>query len=615
MNADGTTTLTSDFRKNGLARQVPDAFLADGEWRLPPDPDPESARIALRLFPGLITKEPELLAASRLSAADFTPIDFATAWWQALREEERDEWRVRMARVHAAALRYVDRKGAHIPITPHVWQVHDAAYSTMRLEAGEGAYLGWEMGLGKTLGAALVMDAWDVNYALIACPNNAKLDPWVLDAAQFLPWMEFVVVGNDRKARDRALDEARERMDALQPTAIVCHYAALPIIEKKHGPRTVSGWKPLGRFDLKIGDEAHTLLNRKAQFTASFRRMPAVGTLFLSGSVMSGRPEDLFVPWQIMQPKVYRSQHRDWNRPYMESVEDDYGHEIIVGPKLHRLGKFRELLGRSLIVRLAKDYLDVPEATYRDRLLDMHPEQERVYRELADDLMSELPDGDIAYATDGAPLRSALRQVTAGVPNKPCETCNGQRVYVERGGFGPQTVGMEPQAGRRHVCPSCGGSNDDGMISSKHDALMEDIQNAGDSQVLVFAWHKEAVREVQRRCLDAGIPCGLVNGDVPNAAREREIDLFKRGGYRVLAATIKTLSMAANLQNASVVCMIEESDDPVNNEQAIGRVVRQGQRQHATVLRYRIRHSVDDLSVEANYLSKSELRRLILGAR
>ncbi len=153
----------------------------------------------------------------------------------------------------------------------------------------------------------------------------------------------------------------------------------------------------------------------------------------------------------------------------------------------------------------------------------------------------------------------------------------------------------------------------EGLISAKIDAVMEDIVAAGDSQVLTFAWHKRVTAEIVRRCLAANIPCGLVNGDVTGRERERVIELFKAGGYRVLVATIATLSTAANLQNAGVVQMVELSDDPVDNEQAIGRAVRQGQPCHVAVITYGIRDSVDDLDVASNAMAKAELRAQVLG--
>lgn len=582
--------LTSDYRKSALARAVPGAFFQDNAWWLADHNgvDPEGARVALKLLPALHAKEPELVAAARLSAVDHTPIDLATARWRELYPQGRraldDPWR---RAAHNAALEGIE---------PHEFQRIDADYAIANLNAGKGAYLGWMMGLGKTLGACMIVDGWDANFVFVACPNSAKMKPWAKELARFCPWLKVFVVGNTPASRKAALDGAHARMQAGVPTALICHYQAIPLIEGANK----RGWLRFGQWDLIICDEAHLLLNRTAKFTAAVRRLQRAGILFLSGSVMSGAAEKLFVPWQIAQPKRYRSQWRDWNDRFMESMTDDYGARKIIGPALHRLPEFRAELGEILTVRLAKDYLDVPEANRVDRDLAMHPEQRRIYHQVADELFAELPDGGVIATIDGAPLRSALRRVTAGV-GKPCACCNGIGRDADMDG---QDTGR---------CVLCDGVGHGGLLSAKHDAAMEDIVNAGDSQIVMFGWHKKTVRELHRRCLAAGISCGVIDGDVSNAERERIIDLFERGGYRVLAATIATLGTAANLQMASVVGMLEESDDPVDNEQAIGRVVRQGQRAHATVYRYRIADSVDDLSVSSNACSKSELRSLLLG--
>lgn len=549
------TKLTDDYRKTSLARSVPDSYFADNAWWLPPDPDPESARKAIKLFPALMLSEPELVVRARLSSVDHTPIDFAMPAWKD-RPRAADPWR------------RVDERCAALDIEPHLFQRVYAQYAIDGLNAGKGGYLGHEMGLGKTLEACMVIDGWDANFIFIACPNNAKQDPWVQHLERFCPWIKPVVVGNTAAARKSALDEAHARLEAGEPTALICHYQAIPIIEGANK----RGWLRFGQWDLLISDEAHLYKNRKAKFTSACRRLKAVGRLDLSGSVMSGAAEDLFVPYQMHMPKRYRSQWRDWNDRFLEVVKDDYGQNQIIGPLPHRLPEFRAELGEILTVARARDWLPgVPEPHIVQRELAMHPEQLAAYHKMADELMAEMPDGTINYTTDGAPLRSALRQITAGVPQ------------------------------------------DEGLLSSKHDAAMEDILAAGDSQCVYFTWHKRPAYELQRRCLAAKVPCAVICGDVPTRERERRIELFKGGGYRVIVATIKTLSSAANLQNASVVGMLEESDDPVDNEQAIGRVVRQGQTVNASVYYYRIKDSVDDLSVQTNYIAKAELRKLILG--
>ncbi len=561
MSLDKPILLTADYRQTAKARAVPYSIFMNSAWYLPPDPDPESARVAIRLFPKLQPEYPELVARARLSAADYTPIDYATERWRRLYPNGRP--------LSADPWQRVNRFAALDGIVPHEFQRIDADRAIENLNVAKGAYFGWEMGLGKTLGALMVVDGWDANFVFIACPNSAKQDPWVKALNRFTPWLEVVVMGNSKATRDAAMKRAKGYVDTGTPFAMVCHYQAIPLIE---GPKK-RGWLPLGQWDLVIIDEAHTLKNRTAKFVASLRRLKKAGMLDLSGSVMSGAAEDLFVPWQMFQPKVYRSQWRDWNDRFMEVIPGDYG-QIVVGPDIPRLPTFRAELGEVLTVRPAKDYLNVPEPVIVHHSVDLSPEQKRIYHEVTDNLLAELPDGTELATVDGAPLRSALRRVTGGVP-----TPNGE-----------------------------------GLISSKLDRVEELIDAAGDSQIVVFTWHKAPSRELVRRLRERGIGAGLINGDISKPKREKILELFKQGGYPVLVATIKTLSESVNLQNAGVVIMFEESDDPVDNEQAPGRVIRQGQTANVSLHYVRAANTVDDLEVWPTYMTKAELRRLVLGA-
>ena len=554
MSLDRPILLTESYLQTRRAQAVPEAYFEGGGWWIPPDPDPETARYALRLFRDLTALHPELVARARLSSAgDFTPRDYALERWKD-RPTHEDPWPEVAARCYEHG------------ITPHEFQRIDAQFAIENLDAGKGAYFGHEMGLGKTLAALMVIEAWS-NFTLIVCPNSAKRDPWVQHFERFLPELPVVVMGNTPRARAAAFAEAAALGSAGTPFALICHYEALALIE---GPNK-KGWKPLGQWDLMVVDEAHCLKGRNTKRASSLRRMSRAGTLLLSGSVMSGRAEDLFVPLQILQPRRYTRQWDHWNLRFLDAVETDYGMEII-GPKAHTLPAMRDELGEVLTVRRAADHLSVPEPILVEHEVQMLPAQKQAYLGLANEMLAELPDGTLLSAVAGAPLLCALRRVTAGI------------------------------------------EVDGEVLSAKHDLALELIESAGDSQILSFAWHKLPGHELQRRCLAAGISCGRIDGDTPHAERERIIDLFKRGGYRVLHATISTLSTAANLQNAGVVLFLEESYEPSDNEQALARAVRQGQPAHVSAHYLRAARTVDDLRVLPSAVSKAEIRRLVLGA-
>lgn len=562
--------LTNDYRKTRLARAVPYAYFAAGGWWLPPDPDPESARFALRLFPQLVPLQPELVARARLSAVDHTPIDLATERWDRLYPNGRplaeDPWPRVAERMELEGKQF------------HLIQRTDADAAIASLNRGKGYYFGWEMGLGKTIGAAMVIEGWPANFILIVCPSEAKQDPWVDHLQRFTPWIYPVVIGHNAKDRNAALSKAKSLMDAGVPTAVICHYEAVPLIEGANK----RGWKLLGRFDLLIVDEAHRLKGsshrdasgtrrRTSAQVAALMRINTVGHLLLSGSVMSGNAEKLFTPWKLMERKRYKAQWRDWNDRFLEVIDGDYG-KLIIGPSLQSLPEFKAELGEKLVVRPAAKYLSLPKPLIVPHALEMTDVQQAAYTSLVDDMFAELPDGNIMEADAGSSLLTGLRRITGGVPLP-----------------------------------------DGSWSSSKLDAALRVVKDAGDSQIVVFSWHKALAEEFQRRCHAQGISCGLINGNVQKAKRAPIIDLFKRGGYQVLVATIATLSTAVNLQNASVVIMLEESYDPVDNEQAIGRVARQGQPAHVSVHALRCADTVDTLEVLPAYMTKAEVRRLVLG--
>lgn len=426
----------------------------------------------------------------------------------------------------------------------------------------------------------MIIDGWPANFVFVACPSEAKFDPWVEHLERFCPWLHLVVIGHTAKDRAAALDDAKAHMDAGEPTAVICHFAAIPLIEGANK----RGWLPLGRFDLLIVDEAHLLKGRAGKDSkgnrhrtsatvASLMRLKTVGHLLLSGSVMSGDASDLFQPWKLMERKRYRSQWRDWNDRFMEVIDGDYG-QIVVGPSIPALGRFKAELGEKLVVREARDYLHLPEPRVKQYALKMTPEQRKAYHSLFDDYYAELPDGNIMEVEQGPALFTGLRRLTGGVPMP-----------------------------------------DGKWSSAKLDAALRIVRDAGDSQIVVFSWHKALIEEFQRQCHVANVSCGLINGNVPQNDRRPILDLFKAGGYRVLAATIKTMSTAVNLQNASVVIMLEESYDPEDNKQAIARVHRQGQPASVSVHRLRCENTVDDLEVLPAFTTKAEIRRLVLGSK
>ncbi len=541
--------------KTPRAQAIPGAYFENGAWYLPPPPyDPEAARIARLLFRDL--DDADLNAAADLAYVDVRPIDRATPFWEAQggpqRPVEDDGYPRVLAAMRSAGME------------PHGYQRSDVAYAVNRLNSELGAYLAWEVGLGKTLGACMAIEKWAASFVVVVCPNSAKLTTWQPALQQYTPWLGIVVLGNGRAAVERDCAAVKERLDNGLPTVFVVHYEALSMIANL--TKAGNGWARFGTWDLVVFDEAHRLRNPKAQFVRAAHKVKSVGSLLLSGSVTDGAVEDLFVPMKRMHPLRYRAKWRDWNDRFVHYVEDNYG-RIAIGPLQHRLAELRAELGVHMVVRRAADELDIPVAHRIDHAVPLLPAQQKAYDELTRVLLAELPDGDILAVADGATLVAGHRRITAGLLDAK---------------------------GR--------------YLSAKLDRAEELARAAAPAQVVLFCWHKAPAR-----ALAARLGAALVTGDVPVARRAAEIERFKGGQVRYLVATMATLSESVNLQNASQVILVEESYVPKDNEQSIGRVVRQGQTANATIHVIRAENTVDLLRVAPIIRNKTQLRRALVG--
>jgi hypothetical protein len=263
-----SVVLTKEWHKGTMARAVPGARWdgATKAWVLD-YAEARSAAIALKLFPDLGYRHPELNAMRDELAADVRPFDFASTWY------EQHGSRLGCDRVR----KVVKAKGWDL----HEYQEVDLAYGNAVLNERGAFYMGWERGLGKTLGTCCLLDARGWESALIVAPNTAKESVWGEALREFCPWLELIVLGNTKAARSRALNQVERCFENAKPFALVVHYEALALIagkekvERSDGKtKTVlgNGWSRLGAFDVMVTDEDHRLANPQAQMFKGARK-------------------------------------------------------------------------------------------------------------------------------------------------------------------------------------------------------------------------------------------------------------------------------------------------------------------------------------------------------
>jgi SNF2 family DNA or RNA helicase len=448
------------------------------------------------------------------------------------------------------------------------FQEIDLGYLADVMREHGGAYLGWDRGCGKTLGAIAIADELAARRVLVVAPNTAKSTVWEPAVRQFLPDYAVAVLPNSKPKRERMLAQIKNDKG---PIVLIVHYEALHLIAKTRSDGR--GWDRYGTWDLVIADEAHRIKNPSTKMARSLKKVPARFKLALSGSIIQNHADELFSPLQWLFPDRYKSKWRDWNDRYLDYVDSGFA-RVPVGVKLNRLDDMRAELGVFMAYRRKEDELDLPKRTDQTLYVELSNEQRRVYDDLEVWCLAQIDEWKTVKAADGIALFGKLRQVATGIDLVAENIAD----------------------------------------STKMDVALELITDNPDEQTVVFSWYKLSGRAMADRLAQAGIKAAVIDGDVKHEDRATRIEAFTRGEYQVLCGTISTMGESVNLQNASSAIFLDRSWNPAQNQQAEDRIYRIGQKNPVTITHLVARDTVDQTRVSPVLNTKDALRRLILGA-
>ncbi len=548
--------ITNLYTQNAMARAIPNAEFSRErkQWELDMDiATPRDAVVALKLFPELAVEYPQLIDLQQQMIQEMRPFDNATPFNNPIEEN--------------AVSRVMAEEGK----TYYEFQALDLGYLHAVLETHGGAYLGWERGMGKTIGAlslaSVLSDVGDDRDILIVAPNSAKGTVWYPEVEKYFGDTHHVkLLPNPKAKRELAIKQIQEwKEDGEYPIVLIVHYEALALIAGQNK----KGWEKLGKWKFVICDEVHRIKNLRAKMTKALKKIQAHYKLGLSGSIIENSVEELFSPLQWLFPEQYRSKWRDWNDRFLDYVEGGYA-KIFVGILEDMLEPLRAELGVFMVYRRKEDELDMPERVDEDILIEISPGQRKAYDELVAGCIAELEDESFVVADEGLPMLTKLRQIATGLD-----------IF--------------------------GGVAD----SSKMDYAAELIADNQDEQFVVFSWFKPACEALADRLAD-GEAC-VVHGDILQHHRDALIEEFTSGSKRVLICTIATMGESQNFQNANNVIFLDRSWNPSENTQAEDRVYRLGQEQKVTITHLISKDTVDERRVTPVTLTKSVLRQILLG--
>jgi ATP-dependent RNA helicase RhlB len=115
------------------------------------------------------------------------------------------------------------------------------------------------------------------------------------------------------------------------------------------------------------------------------------------------------------------------------------------------------------------------------------------------------------------------------------------------------------------------------LVSSeqRYRILSNLIRSEGADSIIVFANRRDQVRRLHERLRKAGVPAGILSGEVPQAKRTRTLEQFKSGEIKVLVAT-DVAGRGIHVDGVSHVVNYNLPEDPEDYVHRIGRTGRAG---------------------------------------
>ena len=334
---------------------------------------------------------------------------------------------------------------------PHDYQ----KYATEYIETNPVAAVLLDMGLGKTsitLTALnnLMFDSFDVHKALVIAPLRVARNTW---SAEIEKWEHL----SDLKYSIAVGTEA-ERLAALKKEADIY------IINRENIQWLVEQSGVPFRYDMVVIDELSSFKNHQAKrFKALMKVRPKVKRIIgLTGTPSSNGLMDLWAEFRLLDMGERLGRFIGQYRTAYFKPDKMNGHIVYSYKPLPNAEKqIYEKISDITISMKATDHLPMPELISSNYPVYLSEEERKRYENLKEELILQLPDGEITAAN------------AAALSGKLCQMSNGA-IY----------------------------SDDESVLhihDRKLDALEDIIESANGKPILVAYWFKHDLERIMDR--------------------------------------------------------------------------------------------------------------------
>jgi SNF2 family DNA or RNA helicase len=288
-----------------------------------------------------------------------------------------------------------------------------------------------------------------------------------------------------------------------------------------------------------VADEAHALKNADAKQSRAARNIArrASTVVLLSGTLITRNVGDAFPPLAAMDPRTWQDKGRYASR-FCITTAGDYSTEI-VGLNPVTEPEFRACLLGQMLRRAKSDVLkELPPKTYSLRRPEIPPEWRRVYQDMEEEMLAELPDGTELSEMHSLSLLTRLSQLASSAASVEWTEVWSEKLQM-----------MVPKQVVTLRAPSW-----------KAESLLEIMAERPGQPVAVFTASRQLARITGDYLDKAGYRYGYVTGlgqGVTRRTRTTAIDAFQDGKMDAIVCTAGAGALGITLTRAATGVMIQ----------------------------------------------------------
>lgn len=446
------------------------------------------------------------------------------------------------------------------PLIPYEYQERDIA----KLVANDGTgIVATQVGGGKTLLAVETAKRLGTGCNLVIAPKGTHKRAWRKTIERQIPNAVVYSVNSTKAGK-----EAFAMLEANQEG----WYLLTPEFFRQFHWRGITP-------DFAVFDEIHRASNRKSKTAKTLHTLKAKRRLGLSGTIAGNKIEGMWSVIRWIYPTIATNSFWAWVDKYCTTKMDYFAGKVVEGEKkpgiiVSQLPCYIRHLKRERCCDFHPEGMDadLPNVVSMERMVQLSPEQKKLYKKMEQDLMVWLGENPLVTEVPVA-TRIRLRQITLAVPN------------------------IHPETGEVFFEQDC--------KSTKIDELLSIIEDHPEGEAMLLLTHSQKFAQVvTNRLQGRGYTAFEWSGVKSQLERDKALESFIAGDIQFIVAVIAAIGEGTDglQERCSTVVWLSRDDNRLLNEQAAGRLDRRGQKR--AVISY-------DILAEDTY-DEGQLSKLIV---